>query len=78
MTTDLDHKFELAVDLRHMSIAHAVLIEATAKVSVCSRKGNCFCLISLLSYHDNLSDFIRCAEFYVISAKHDVYILFLI
>ena len=42
MTTDLDHKFELAVDLRHMAIAHAVLIEATAKVSVCNGNVNCF------------------------------------
>ena len=42
MTTDLDHKFELAVDLRHMAIDHAVLIEATAKVSVCNCNGNCF------------------------------------
>jgi coatomer subunit beta' len=31
VTTDLDHKFELAVDLRHMSIAHSVLVEATSK-----------------------------------------------
>jgi len=31
VTTDLDHKFELAVDLRHMAIAHAVLVEATSK-----------------------------------------------
>jgi len=31
VTTDLDHKFELAVDLRHMAIAHSVLVEATSK-----------------------------------------------
>mmetsp|Transcript_97180 Transcript_97180/g.190856 ORF Transcript_97180/g.190856 Transcript_97180/m.190856 type:complete len:1040 (+) Transcript_97180:130-3249(+) len=31
VSTDPDHKFELAVDLRHMSIAHAVLAEQDAK-----------------------------------------------
>jgi coatomer subunit beta' len=33
VTTDLDHKFELAVDLRHMATAHAVLAEQDSKES---------------------------------------------
>lgn len=31
MSTDLDHKFELAVDLRQMEVAHAVLVEQDSK-----------------------------------------------
>jgi hypothetical protein len=57
VTSDLDHKFELALDLKHLEIAHAVLLESSRKEAAIG--GGDGALLSSSSSHDHPSPYRR-------------------
>ena len=62
VTTDHDHKFELAIDLRNISVAHATLVECKDDIESTDYQGKWKRLGDLALHYGNIDLAQQCAE----------------